>query len=61
MEKNSEVNQNKWNDKPEKGSIDVLYIRKRPEIKKIQNDSPKFIFMGTISDISVACEFTTHQ
>jgi hypothetical protein len=32
-----------------------------PEIKKIQNDSPKFSFIDAISDVSVASDFTTHQ
>jgi len=41
--------------------IDVLYISERPEIKKIQNDSSKLSFMGAISDVSVASDFTTHQ
>jgi len=38
----------------------VLVIE--PKIKnKIQNDSPKFIIIEAIPDISVASDFTTHQ
>jgi len=41
---------------------DDLYFGYRTEIKnKIQNDSSKFSLIDTISDISVASEFTTHQ
>jgi hypothetical protein len=53
--------QKKWNDNPEKGIIDVLCNSKRPEIKKIQGDSPRFSFTGAISDVSVPSDFTTHQ
>jgi hypothetical protein len=31
------------------------------EIKKIQNNSPKFSFMGAISDASAVSGFTIHQ
>ncbi len=30
-------------------------------ISKIQNNSPKLSIVDAISDLSVACEFTTHQ
>jgi hypothetical protein len=28
---------------------------------KIQNDSPELSIVGAVSDLSVACKFTTHQ
>ena len=39
-----------------------LFLVIEPKQKnKIQNDWPKFRLIGSISDISVASDFTTHQ